>query len=191
MVKSTKVSKLELVKATKKHAIELAPNLKQADLEEIAADSGYLDRVYLGRDYHGRNCLDRTCLDSAPTGLLIKSIAISKIAYALIYQNKDGTKEVIALGGVAPHPTDPQIGIPWACSSDKVRTCPRSFMDQARQALTEFYSHFPTLTNFVYSQNYTAIRWLRRLGFGFSEDYLVFDRLNKPFLMFCTFSKKE
>ncbi|MBN9564928.1 MAG: hypothetical protein J0G29_02360 [Alphaproteobacteria bacterium] len=156
MVKSTNKSKLKLVKATKKHAIELAPNLKQADLEEIAAASG------------------RDCLDSAPTGLLIQSIAISKIAYAIILQNKGGSKEVIALGGVAPHPTDPQIGIPWAFTSDKVRACPKDFMMKVRQALNKFYTHFPTLTNFVYYKNMTAIRWLERLGFGFARKKLKY-----------------
>ncbi|MBN9564869.1 MAG: hypothetical protein J0G29_02055 [Alphaproteobacteria bacterium] len=166
MAKSIKASKLKVVKATKKHAIELAPNLKQADLEEIAAASG------------------RDCLDSAPTGLLIQSIAISKIAYSMIYQNKDGSKEVIALGGVAPHPTDPQIGIPWAFTSDKVRTYPKNFMVKARQALNEFCAHFPTLTNYVYSQNTTAIRWLKELGFEVSQSGEKYSTKQNGFLSF-------
>jgi len=133
-------SKLEVVKATPAHIINLVPRIAKQDLAEMHAST-----------------------ELPPEAALMKSMVISEYCWAVL----DEDSQCIAVFGVAP--LNPDTGIPWLIASDSFRTRWVEVARGSRlwrQILDESYS---CLVNFVHVDNKTAIRWLEWLGFDIHQ----------------------
>lgn len=124
-------------KATERHAKELAQNLRQSDLIEIEALLGE------GTAEYG----------------LTHSVRVASFANAVQLSG-----EVIALYGYRKHAGI--CGVPWFVGSPAVSKYPLELMSTSRWMLKHAADHgVQLLGNYVYAENHTSIRWLKRLGF--------------------------
>ncbi|MBU1046963.1 DUF2833 domain-containing protein [Patescibacteria group bacterium] len=142
--------------ATAKDAFELAPKLRQDDLDEIAAASG-----------------------REPLNTLLEGIAHSAVPAAVI-----GDKgEVVALFGVVPTPLA-GVGAIWLLGSDGLWTYRWQFLRESRQWIEDLQEAWPILWNFVYAENELHIKWLKWLGFNFTKLHDKWGVAQKPFWEF-------
>ena len=142
--------------ATLDDAYELAPKLREVDVQEV-------------KDSSGVNALDA----------LLISVTASSEAYSIIAN--DG--EVIGMFGVSPT-ADPDIGVPWLLCSDRLPEVKKEFIPQSAEWVIEVNKKFPVLCNYVAKDNKVAIRWLRHLGFTFTQLIETFGVGKKPFYEF-------
>lgn len=77
--------------------------------------------------------------------------------------------EVVAVFGDAVHSVLGQIGVPWLISTVHVERHPKAFLQVCKPEVAEMLTRHRELVNFVDVRNTTAIRWLKWLGFEFSE----------------------
>jgi hypothetical protein len=133
-------------------AEELAPRLRQADLEEIAAASG-----------------------RAPVEVLRVSAAMSTHSWAV---EIDG--ELACLMGVTPVSIVSGIGCPWLLGSDAVPRHAGAFIKQTLVYIPLMLEAYPHLFNFVDARNTKAIRWLKRAGFNVMEP-MPYGKSKMPF----------
>lgn len=127
----------EISKATFAHCQQMAPLLRVEDVEELRAATG-----------------------DTPIGALTKSLEISVAAFTLCI---DG--EPVAMYGVAPQETNPDVGVVWLLGTEKLRKYPKLFWKTALQELPKLGTYFPVLINAVDSKYEKALRFARRLGF--------------------------
>jgi hypothetical protein len=135
---------------------DLAPRLRQADKDEVKASSN---------------------LD--PLQALLISMQCSEETNSMIAS--DG--EVVGMFGVAPTP-DPMLGIPWMLASDRLPELTREFIPQSLEWVIETNNKYPILYNYVAKDNKKAIRWLKYLGFNFTQLVEKFGHGQKPFYEF-------
>lgn len=133
-------------------AEELAPRLRQADLDEIAAVSG-----------------------RAPREALEGSVAMSTHSWAV---EIDG--ELACLMGVTPVSILAGIGCPWLLGSDAVARHAGAFIKQTLVYIPLMLEAYPHLFNLVDARNTKAIRWLKRAGFNVMEP-MLYGRAKMPF----------
>ena len=134
----------------------LAPNLRQADKDEVWASHG------LG-----------------PLEALQFSFLLSEEANTIISDNED----IIGMFGVTKHG---DIGIPWLLMSDDIYqpSHVRQFVPTSKKWVNQVQERYKILVNYVAQDNDKAIKWLRLLGFTFislEENYGVNP---KPFYEF-------
>lgn len=142
------------------HAQSLAPRLRAADLAEIEASTG-----------------------GDPLDVLLISIALSDAAWAWC---RDGVP--IMVGGVTPHPTDPEVAIPWALGSDEVSTDKAALLDMLAQRQLWTSSRYKRMENHVDARNKPALKFLELAGFTIhpAEPYGVLGLPFHRFTMECT-----
>ena len=127
-----------IVPATMAHAYELAQTMRQADRDEVIAQSGLPYGIGLGMSLGNA--------EAAWTGLI------------------EG--EVACIFGVsAADEFDGKVGIPWMLGSELVVKHQRLFLRHCRGCVDEMQALFPVLENHVDQRNTIAIRWLKWLGF--------------------------
>ncbi|MBP2312989.1 hypothetical protein [Azospirillum soli] len=126
---------MSIVPATAEHAAHLAPRLRKADVEEIAASSG------------------RTPIES-----LQCSVASSAESYAVI---SDG--QPIAIFGVVSIVDG--VGFPWLMGSDELSQYPEAFIKSCMPVIEFFHGRFPVLTGMIDARNTLHLRWLEWCGF--------------------------
>lgn len=115
----------------------VAPRLRPADLEEIAAaGSDPVSALSSGLDSGG------VCL----TGL------------------SPETGEPALMFGVAQSPVG-IVGHIWLLGTPVIEKHPTVFLRESRKWLEAFHSEWPVLTNAVYAKNTLHTRWLEWLGF--------------------------
>jgi hypothetical protein len=132
------VTRYEIVPATTQHAEELAITIRQADCEEVIAQSGVHPSLALGM-----------------------SLGNSVSAWAGLI---DG--EVACMMGVSESdPLTGEVGIPWMLGSDLIVKHQRAFLRRNHQLVETMQNMFPVLENFVDVRNAAAIGWLKWLGF--------------------------
>ena len=134
----------------------LAPNLRQADKDEVWASHGLL-----------------------PLQALQFSFLLSEEANTIISDNED----IIGMFGVTKHG---DIGIPWLLMSDDIDqpSHVRQFVPTSKKWVKQVQERYKILVNYVAQDNDKAIKWLRLLGFTFislEENYGVNP---KPFYEF-------
>lgn len=134
----------------------LAPNLRQADKDEVWASHGLL-----------------------PLQALQFSFLLSEEANTIISDNED----IIGMFGVTKHG---DIGIPWLLMSDDIYqpSHVRQFVPTSKKWVKQVQERYKILVNYVAQDNDKAIKWLRLLGFTFislEENYGVNP---KPFYEF-------
>ena len=83
----------------------------------------------------------------------------------------DGSQEIICIWGVVTHANDPTIGVPWLVGSDHVYSIKRYFLNESKGWVERIQGDYLVLTNLVHSKNFTAIKWLKFLGFTIGQQY--------------------
>ncbi len=77
----------------------------------------------------------------------------------------------VCMFGVAPSDILLGRGIPWMLSANAIEQAQLQFLRACRPVVARMRERYPHLRNIVHSENATAIRWLKWLGFRFvSED---------------------
>lgn len=122
-------------------AEELAPRLRQADLDEIAA-AGHPD----------------------PLKALLDSSSISTHSWTVEIND-----EVAVMMGVCPISILNGMGCPWLLGSDAVARHAGAFIKQTLVYIPIMLEAYPHLFNVVDVRNTKAIRWLKRAGFTLRE----------------------
>jgi len=132
---------IEIVPACAAHIRTIARRMRQADRDEIAAASG-----------------------RSPAAALAFSLRKSSQAWTAVI---DGRPEVMF--GVADLNILAGIGAPWLLGTDSVERNYRQFVRRSVSWRDQLLGRYPVLRNFVDDRNKVSIRWLRWLGFKFSD----------------------
>lgn len=142
-------------------AAALAPKLRAADLQEIAARSG-------------REAED------------VLRFGIEKSRQCYTVELPSG--EIAAIFGVSDTP-DAKLGAVWMLGSDSLLSIRLNFLRHSRGWVDTLFKDYLLLGNFVDERNTVHIQWLRWLGFRFlrrvplgrnGEVFLEFVRLKEP-----------
>lgn len=138
-------AEVSIVRATREHAIALAPTMRKADAAEVWASGRY-----------------------SPQEALLESLRASAEAYTLLI---DG--EPAVMWGVVPLPTRtllaPPAGAVWLLGGEAVTRHKRLFLRLSRVGLARLLERYPVLVNAVDARYVQAVRWLRWLGFTVGE----------------------
>lgn len=115
---------------------DLAPRMRQADVDEVLARSG--------RD---------------PKDALLAGLRNSDPALTLV--GAEG--EVVGMAGVVPGA--PGRGAPWMLCSDEIKRYAPTLVREGRKLIADWLRRYGTLMNFVDARNTVHIRWLELMGF--------------------------
>jgi hypothetical protein len=127
-----------VVPATLEHIQELAVTMRQADRDEVIAQTGSHPSIVLGMTFGSA--------DVAWAGLV------------------DGA--VACVFGVCPSDhMSSEIGVPWLIGSDLIVQHQKRFLRENKKYVGEMHDLYPILENYVDYRNTVAIRWLKWLGF--------------------------
>jgi hypothetical protein len=120
---------------------KMAPNLRPIDVEEIAAVTDF---------------------DT------LKALQVSYRSSARRYTvEMDG--DPVIIGGVASHPTEVFVGIPWMLATTAFDRLKPVFIEHHAEIINEIFGGYKTLVNMALTSNTTALRWLQALGFELLE----------------------
>lgn len=129
--------KIEIVEATRDHAVALAPRLRERDAAEVYASGGH-----------------------TPERALTASVTASELAWTALF---DGRPEV--MWGAAPYLHDDRMGVVWLLSSDEMYRVPGRFIKESYNYVSKMFDRFDTLFNYVHAANIKSQQWLEMLGF--------------------------
>lgn len=129
-----------MVTATLDHANELAGRVRQADVDEFAAQ------------------------DMTPWEVLKEGLTVSTLAWAGL---RDG--RVVCIFGIATPSILSGEGVPWMVGSEELDHCAYAFLRRSRMVVGHMLTLCEHLENYVDSRNTRAVRWLRWLGFQIHE----------------------
>lgn len=123
----------------------MAPRLRQADLQEIAA-GGF----------------------TSPVKALLTSLETSTERFCIEH---DGEPIAIFGGGPAEKCSDSivRVGVPWMLGTDGISRQWRWFLRNSSTIVGLVQQHYDILFNLVDIRNDVHIRWLRWCGFTFGE----------------------
>ena len=119
----------------------IADNMRQADIEEVAASHGH-----------------------TPIQALCEGVKISDSCVVAIAND-----EPVAVFGLVRGCVLSGYGTPWALGTDSLFEYKKSFMKWSRVLLAMMLNEFDHLENFVHVKNQQSVRWLKWLGFQFEE----------------------
>lgn len=123
-----------------KDAMDMAPNLRVADFEELRASVG-------------------PSMD--PEEVLLAGIKESDDPRTV---ELDG--EPIAIFGVVDsHEEIPKVGHVWMLGTNQIKDIRNQFLRRCKEQLSEQEKPYEVLTNFVDARNKVHIKWLRWMGF--------------------------
>ena len=129
---------VKVVEATEAHAKELAPILREHELEEVSVVAG----------------------DKTTEQILKDCIEVSEKAYAVVSED-DGC---VAMFGVSAVNEDQ--GVPWMLASDMFFTkYKRRFIKETPDYLDILFGKRKHLYNYVSAKNTLSQNWLKHLGF--------------------------
>lgn len=140
--------------ATQDDVDYLTPRLRQADLDEIAANTG-----------------------SPPGQALHRGFEDSTQCYVGVTDNLP----FIIFGAV---PITEGVGAVWALGSDDLLKARTAFLRQSRMWVNVLHGEYPLLFNYVDARNAVHIRWLKWLGFTFVNKHPEFGVARLPFFEF-------
>lgn len=133
--------KYAVIEATLEHVERMAPNMRQADVEEIEASSG---------------------LD--PYSALRRGMACSSHVWT---GTVDG--EPACMFGVVPVSMMSSVGVPWMLGTPLVEEHATAFLRRNKRYVKQMTAAYNYLVNYVDDRNVKAIEWLKWLGFTMSE----------------------
>lgn len=131
-----------LERATKRHARELGRIMRAKDAEESLATGNFM-----------------------PEAGVRMSINNSTEAYALYAGDK-----LLAVFGVGPMHTVPDVHVVWAMTSVHVDHNPLTFWRCSKAVVDYLRSKYVVLLNVIHSKYPEAMAWAARLGFTVSRD---------------------
>ena len=120
---------------------KLAPNLRQADIAEVAAATG------------------QTGLEA-----LLEGLALTPFCLYATYDDAP-----MAAFGIVPDKENPELGVPWLLGSDLIAKCPVTFLRYSRNWLRTLGADYEVLANYVKADHAESINYLKHLGFSFGE----------------------
>lgn len=138
-----KMAVIEIVPARALHLRRIAAVMRQADQDEVMAITGKPVLVALSASF--------------------RRSSICMVALV------DGQPEVIF--GVGDLNILTATGAPWLLGSEVVVTHRSEFLRRSVHWRDQLLKRYSVLKNVVDARNTVAIRWLRWLGFGFSEPF--------------------
>jgi hypothetical protein len=144
---------IRIVDATRAHALELAPKVRQEDAAEVKASGGY-----------------------EPLQALELALDASVLSMTLLIDGK-----VAAMFGVAKATHEVGVGYPWLLSSAAVKHHQKAFFKLSGPAVEQLLAIFPTLVQYVDARYVAALRWLKRLGFELQPP-IIFGVEKRPFV---------
>lgn len=148
-----------IVPATLDHVLAMAPQLRQADIDELTA---------AGND--------------DPVKALVQSFRMSTMSWAgLVIE--DGVEHVACIFGVAPLNLLGGKGVPWLLGTDLIERHGMAFLRRNRKFIPIMMTLYNHLENHVDARNTVAIAWLKWLGFAF-DDPVPYGPRQVPFLRF-------
>jgi len=137
IVLQAEAPRVEIVDADSDHAFAMAPKLRAADVEEIAA-----------------------LTEVPPLPTLMESMRGSLRSYTVLV---DGDPTIMF--GVAVHPDDAECGVPWLLATDGLRRIRREVLRFGPPVADKAFEGFKRLCNITSGSNTVAHRWLAGLGF--------------------------
>lgn len=145
----------EIRLATIEDCINLAPLLRQEDMDEVWESGGHLPEEVLLLSFNASPGTQIATLDGAP----------------------------VCMFGVCP--TDkPGIGIPWMLASDLIKEVSSEFLKRDKGVLSEMFTGYTYLYNIAWSRNVMHLRWLKWLGFTIDRTPIPLGRNNEIFFQF-------
>jgi len=157
---------LEIRDATEEDAIDMAPHLRQADRNEIAAHSG-----------------------ARPIDALCHGVRMSDRPKVVLYRDKPAAIfGLVSLRGVDdalgwPKGSPALDGAVWLLGTDQVQVFSRQFLRWSRQWLAETSVGYSCVGNMVDLRNYVHVRWIEWLGFKFIDN-ITYGPEGRTFLRF-------
>lgn len=146
----------EIVLATLAHAEDLAPRLRQADIDEIKASAG-----------------------ETPLEALVQSIASSPRSWAWLIDGR-----VAAIFGVAGHPFRPGVGTPWLLGAPEIEQHKVFFLRRCLFYIRQMLAAYPVLENYVDCRHTASVQWLSWCGFALCEVDPFYGVQRLPFIRF-------
>lgn len=131
----------EIREATEEDAIDLAPRIRQADLDEVAA-------VFVGS-------VEDALLESINSSPDPKAGVINGVVECLFGV---GTSSLLSVKGS-----------PWMLASGNLKNHAKPFLRESREYINSLKADYIEMSNFVDARNSDAIRWLQWLGFEIYE----------------------
>jgi hypothetical protein len=131
------VTTYEIVPGLVCHAVELAANMRQADIDEVWA-AGHV----------------------TPLQSLLQSVEGSRDTFAGLADGK-----VVCMFGVGTTTLISDVAIPWLLGSADLPKHSIAFLRANKARIQEMKQNYKVMRNFVDARNHKAIRWLKWLGF--------------------------
>jgi hypothetical protein len=139
----------------------LAPNLREADLDELKAASARSpqDVLYLGH-LLGKPC--RTFIGN--------------------------TGNIVGMYGVTPMPSEycnsEKQGVVWCLTTPELFKIKKFFVRTSKRELLDVCQGYDRVFNFVYHKNTRHIRWIKAMGFTMEKEPRPFGWQDRPFYYF-------
>ena len=146
----------EVREATVEDAITMAPNLREADLNEVQAASG---------------------LD--PCDALTLCVEASVKPYVAVIDEDP----ILLCGAVDAH-MEPPTGVVWMLGTDRIQEIQRQFLREGKDWLGILHEPFDVLWNLVDKRNELHIKWLKWMGFQFLREVEEHGFEKRPFYEF-------
>jgi hypothetical protein len=147
--------KSEIRDATYTDCLNLAPNLRPEDKDEVWESGSYL-----------------------PEEALVMSFKSSADAKVVIL---DG--EIVCMYGISVSEVE-GMGIPWMLGTKRLRSVPKEFLERTLLIIEEYSRQYSLLANCVWSKNTVHIRWLEWLGFTIIRNPILLGRNQEIFYYF-------
>lgn len=155
----------EIVPATEAHAIEIAENMRQADVEEIWASSRSLPMASTTRSF-------RVSRDP-------------KIIECVWHDTKTGTADskAMCIFGVTTPTALSRIGCPWMLGHKDLPLHAKPFLKLSREYVRQIKQDYDILINWVDARNTLSLRWMKWVGLQvfppepFGPDQLPFHKI--------------
>ncbi len=145
--------------ATTEDARDLAPRLRQADLEEITA-----------------------LVTKAPLDVLVESVQRGTETYAVV---ADDGCTILALFGIHHYMVMSELEASvWMMGAEEMKSIKTSIMRETEPILRKFHQRYPLLWNIVDTRNTVHINWLKRFGFSAIKRHERLGVEQRPFIEF-------
>ncbi len=144
-----------IVPARAGHISHLAANMREADINEVAAS--------------GRT----------PCRALADSLADSAAAWTGLVNGVP-----VCMFGVNPSGLSAGAGSPWLLGTPEIERYALTFLRLNKGYVARMLGLFPHLVNYVDARNHASIRWLKWLGFKLDPSAVPFGIFEMPFYRF-------
>ncbi len=127
----------EIVPATPDLALQIAPNMREADRQEVWASAHH-----------------------TPAEAIMLSLQGSRDAWVGTYQG-----EPMCVFGCGEWSVLALMGTPWLLTSENLGRHAVTFMHETHRYVDELKTRYSVLQNYVDARHEVAVKWLQRIGF--------------------------